>query len=159
MDKYKVEIKWAFIFIGMMLTWMVLERLSGLHSTHIDKHAIFTNFIAIPAIAIYVLALLDKRKTDYDGFMTYKQGFMAGLIITVIVTIFSPLIQILISTVISPDYFANVIEYVVQEEKMTQQEAEAYFNLQSYLVQALIGTPFMGLITTAIVAIFTKKSK
>jgi len=159
MDKYKVEIKWAFIFIGMMLTWMVLERLSGLHSTHIDKHAIFTNFIAIPAIAIYVLALLDKRKTDYGGFMTYKQGFMAGLIITVIVTIFSPLIQILISTVISPDYFANVIEYVVQEEKMTQQEAEAYFNLQSYLVQALIGTPFMGLITTAIVAIFTKKSK
>jgi len=159
MDKYKVEIKWAFIFIGMMLTWMVLERLSGLHSTHIDKHAIFTNFIAIPAIAIYVLALLDKRKTDYGGFMTYKQGFMAGLIITVIVTIFSPLIQILISTVISPEYFANVIEYVVQEGKMTQQEAEDYFNLQSYLVQVLIGTPFMGLITTAIVAIFTKKSK
>jgi len=159
MDKYKVEIKWAFIFIGMMLTWMVLERLSGLHSTHIDKHAIFTNFIAIPAIAIYVLALLDKRKTDYDGFMTYKQGFMAGLIITVIVTIFSPLIQILISTVISPDYFANIIEYTVEEGIMTQQEAVDNFNLQSYLVQALIGTPFMGLITTAIVAIFTKKSK
>ena len=159
MDKYKVEIKWAFIFIGMMLTWMVLERLSGLHSTHIDKHAIFTNFIAIPAIAIYVLALLDKRKTDYGGFMTYKQGFMAGLIITVIVTIFSPLIQILISTVISPDYFANIIEYTVEEGIMTQQEAVDNFNLQSYLVQALIGTPFMGLITTAIVAIFTKKSK
>jgi hypothetical protein len=91
--------------------------------------------------------------------MTYKQGFMAGLIITVIVTIFSPLIQILISTVISPDYFANIIEYTVEEGIMTQQEAVDNFNLQSYLVQALIGTPFMGLITTAIVAIFTKKSK
>lgn len=158
MKNYKVEIKWAFIFIGMMLSWVVMERLAGLHSTHIDKHAIFTNFIAIPAIAIYVLALLDKRKTDYGGTMTYKQGFMAGLIITVIVTIFSPLIQILISTVISPDYFANVIEYSVQEGKMTQQEAEDFFNLQSYLIQVLIGTPFMGLITTAIVAIFTKKS-
>lgn len=81
----------------------------------------------------------------------------AGLIITVIVTIFSPIIQILISTVISPDYFANMIEYSVQEGKMSQQEAEEFFNLQSYLVQVLIGTPFMGLITAAIVAIFTRK--
>ncbi|MCA1801483.1 MAG: DUF4199 domain-containing protein [Rhodothermaceae bacterium] len=157
MNKYKVEIKRAFIFIGMMLTWMILERLAGLHGSNIDKHAIFTNFIAIPAVAIYVLALLDKRKTDYNGSMTYKQGFMSGLIITVIVTIFSPLIQILIAYVISPDFFANMIVYSVQEGKMTQQEAEAYFNLQSYLVQVLIGTPFMGLITTAVVALFTRK--
>jgi hypothetical protein len=158
MNRYKIEIKWAFLFLGMMLTWMVLERLAGLHSINIEKHAVFTNFIAIPAVAIYVLALLDKRSTDYGGTMTYKQGFMAGLIITIIVTIFSPLIQILTSTVISPDYFANMIEYSVQEGKMTQQEAEDFFNLQSYLVQVLIGTPFMGLITTAIVALFTKKN-
>lgn len=157
MNKYKIEIKWALIFVGMMLTWMVLERLLGFHSTNIDKHALVTNFIAIPAIAIYVLALLDKRKTDFGGTMTYKQGFMAGLIITIIVTIFSPIIQILISTVISPDYFTNMIEYSVQEEIMSQQEAEEFFNLQNYLVQVLIGTPFMGLMTTAIVAFFTKK--
>lgn len=158
MKKYKTEIKWALIFVGMMLTWMVLEHLTGLHSTYIDKHALFTNLIAIPAVAIYVLALLDKRKTDYGGTMSYKQGFMAGLVITAIVTLFSPLIQILISIAISPDYFANMIAYAVQEEKMTQQEAEDFFNLQNYLVQVLIGTPFMGLITTAVVAFFTKKN-
>jgi len=157
MNKYKVELKWAFIFIGMMLTWMVLERLAGLHGPNIDKHPIFTNLIAIPAIAIYVLALIDKRKTDYGGTMTYRQGFIAGIIITAIVTLFSPLVQIILSTVISPDYFANMIEYSVQEGKMTQQEAEEFFNLQSYLVQVIIGTPIMGLITTAIVALFTRK--
>lgn len=158
MKKFKTEIKWALVFVGMMLTWMVLERLTGLHSTNIDKHALFTNLIAIPAVAIYVLALLDKRKTDYGGTMSYKQGFMAGLVITAIVTLFSPLIQILISVAISPDYFANMIAYAVQEEKMTQQEAEDFFNLQNYLIQVLIGTPFMGLITTAVVAFFTKKN-
>ncbi len=89
--------------------------------------------------------------------MTYKQDFMAGLIIMVIVTIFSPLVQILTSTIISPDYFANMIAYSVQEGKMTQQEAEDFFNLRSYLFQVLIGTPVMGLITTAVVALFTKK--
>lgn len=159
MNKYRIEIKWAFIFIVMMLAWMVLERLAGLHSTNIEKHAIFTNFIAIPAIIIYVLALLDKRKNYYDGYMSYKQGFISGAVITLIVTLFSPLIQYIISTIISPDYFSNMIEYSVDSEWMTRQEAEDFFNLNSYMLQVLIGTPIMGLLTTAIVAIFTKKNK
>lgn len=159
MNKYKVEIKWAIIFIVMLLLWMVMEKLTGLHDVHVDKHWIFTNFVAIPAIAIYVLALLDKRKSDYDGYMTYKQGFISGLIITIIVTIFSPLTQYIISTFITPDYFANMIEYTVTEWDMTREAAESNFNLQSYIVQALIGTPIMGLITTVVVAFFTKKNR
>lgn len=157
MKSRAIEIKWALIFFFMMLLWMLLERLTGLHGEHIDKHAIYTNFVAIPAIAIYVFALLEKRKKDYQGKMTYKQGFISGLIITLIVTVLSPLTQYITSTVITPNYFANVIEYSVQEEKMTREAAEAFFNLKSYMVQVLIGTPIMGLLTTAIVALFTRK--
>ena len=156
MNKFKIEIKWAIIFIVMMLLWMVLERLTGLHDVHIDKHPIYTNFVAILAILVYVLALLDKRKNFYNGVMSYKQGFMAGLIITLIVTAFSPLTQYITSTIISPEYFTNVINYSVNEGLMSQTEAEAYFNLKSYLVQVIIFTPIMGIVTTAIVAIFTK---
>jgi Protein of unknown function (DUF4199) len=90
MTKIKTELNWALKFTAMMLLWMVLEKLSGLHDRHIDRHAIFSNFVAIPAITIYVLALLDKRKTDYHGMMTYKQGLVSGLIITAIVTILTP---------------------------------------------------------------------
>ena len=156
MNKFKIEIKWAIIFIVMMLLWMVLERLTGLHDVHIDKHPIYTNFVAILAILVYVLALLDKRKNFYNGVMSYKQGFMAGLIITLIVTAFSPLTQYITSTIISPEYFTNVINYSVNEGLMSQTEAEAYFNLKSYLMQVIIFTPIMGIVTTAIVAIFTK---
>ena len=156
MNKFRIEIKWAIIFIVMMLLWMVLERLTGLHDVHIDKHPIYTNFVAILAILVYVLALLDKRKSFYNGVMSYKQGFMAGLIITLIVTAFSPLTQYITSTIISPEYFTNVINYSVNEGLMSQTEAEAYFNLKSYLVQVIIFTPIMGIVTTAIVAIFTK---
>ncbi len=138
---------------------MALERLAGLHDKHIDKHAIYTNFIAIPAIAIYVFALLDKRKNFYHGLMSYKQGFMTGLVITAIVTLFSPLTQYITSTFITPDYFSNAIRHVVAGGKMTQAQAEQYFNLKSYIVQALIGTPVMGIVTTAIVAIFTRKKE
>jgi hypothetical protein len=159
MKKIKIEFKWAFVFVAMMLLWMVLEKLLGLHNTHIDKHYIFTNFVAVPAITIYVFALLDKRKNFYNGVMSYKQGFVSGLIITLIVTILSPLTQYITSAVITPDYFKNIIEYSVKENKMSREDAESYFNLSSYIIQTIIFTPVMGVITTAIVAIFTRSKK
>lgn len=157
MNNLRIEIKWAIIFALMQLLWMILERLTGLHTTHIDKHAIFTNFVAIPAIAIYVLALLDKRKNFYQGIMTYMQGFKTGFIITLFVSIFSIATQYIISTIITPDYFSNIIEYSVNEGKMTQEAAEKMFNLKSYLIQAPIGALIMGVLTSAIIAIFTRK--
>jgi hypothetical protein len=153
----KIELKWATIFVGMSLLWMILEKLLGLHDKYIDKHAIFTNFIAIPAILIYVLALLDKRKNDYNGRMTYKQGVICGLIITAMVTVVSPITQYITTNIITPEYFPNVIKYSVNSGKLTQQDAENYFNLKSYIIQGLIGAPIMGIITTLIVAFFTKK--
>lgn len=156
MQKIKTEVKWALIFVGMTLAWMVLEKVTGMTSTNIDKHYIFTNFIAIPAIAVYVFALLDKKKKDYSGTMSYKQGLISGLIITAIVTVLSPLTQYITSAIIVPEYFPNIIKHVVAAGMMKQADAEAYFNLQSYIMQGLIGAPVMGLITTAIVAIFTR---
>lgn len=154
---YKIEIKWALIFVVTALVWMTLEMLSGLHDTHIDKHAIYTNLFAIPAIAIYVFALREKRDSFYGGIMSYKQGFIAGLIITLIVTILSPVTQFITSTIITPDYFANVINYAVEQGEMTRDAAESYFNLKSYIIQGVIGAPVMGLLTTAVVAFFVKK--
>jgi len=157
MKNLKIEIKWAIIFATMTLLWMLIEKATGLHDTHIDKHMVYTNFIAIPAIAVYVFALLDKRKNHYHEKMTYMQGFVCGLIITLIVTILSPLTQYITSTFITPDYFQNAIAYGVSTGKTTQEAAEGYFNLENYIIQGLIGAPVMGLLTTAIVAIFTRK--
>ncbi|MEL7123432.1 MAG: DUF4199 domain-containing protein [Bacteroidota bacterium] len=157
MKNIRIEIKWAIIFVVAQLLWMLLEKLVGLHSTHIDKHAIYTNFFGIIAIVIYVFALLDKRKNFYNGVMTYQQGFITGLIITAIVTVLTPLVQYIISTVITPEYFSNVIKYTVDSGAMNQEAAEQFFNLQSYMIQATIGAAIMGVITSAIVAIFTRK--
>lgn len=158
MKNVKIEIKWALIFAMMGLLWMWFEKICGLHAEHIEKHAIYTNFVAIPAILIYVLALLDKRKNFYKGVMSYKQGFISGLIITVIVALLSPLTQYITSTIISPEYFPNVIKYVVEHGQLTQKEAEAMFNLKLYMIFSMVGALIMGLITTAIVAIFTRRS-
>ena len=108
MQKIKIEIKWAIIFVIMMLAWMLMERLTG-------------------------------------------------LVITALITVISPLTQIITVEIISPHYFSNAMQYAVEEGKMTTEQAEKYFNLGNYIVQTVIFTPIMGIITTAIVAIFTKR--
>ena len=140
----------------MMLIWMFLERLTGLHSTNIDYHPIFTNLILLPVIAIFVMALKDKRKNFYNGSMNYRQAFFAGLIITIIVTVLNPLTQYFISTVISPHFFDNAINYAVENNKMTQVDAEQYFNLKTYIIQGTLGSLIMGLVISAIVSLFIK---
>ena len=156
--KIKIEIKWALIFVLMTLVWLTLERLFGFHDERIAFHPIATNFILIPAVTVYVLALLNKRRADYGGLMTYGQGFKSGVIISIIVTLCIPITQSIINYVITPDYFANAIAYSVAQGEVTMEEAEAFFNLKNYIIQGMIATPIIGIITSAIVAIFTKKS-
>lgn len=156
MKNIRIEIKWGVLFILVVLIWMVFEKSMGWHDVHIDKHATYSLFIAPIAIAIYVFALLDKKRNFYGGKMTYMQGFIAGLIITLVVVILSPLSQYITSTYITPDYFKNVIDYSVSSGQMEQSAAEDYFNLKSYMMQSVIGAAVMGLITSAVVAFFVK---
>ena len=160
MKNIKIEIKWAILFVVMSLLWMWLEKLVGLHSTHIDKHMYLTNLFALPAILIYVLALRDKKQNHFHGHMTYVQGLISGLIITAIVALFSPLTQWITSTIITPEYFPNVIAHAVETGYHESLEAaEAYFNLENYMKQSVIGALAMGVITSAVVALFVRSKK
>ncbi len=159
MRKIKIEIKWALVFATLGLLWMLGEKLAGLHNQHIDKHETYTLFFAIPAIAVYVFALLDKRRNYYKGTMTYMQGFVSGLIISIVVTVLSPLTQFITSYVITPEFFQNAINYVVEHGRMTQAEAESYFSMKNYIIQGLMWGIGMGVVTSAVVAIFTRKKK
>lgn len=157
MEKYSKEIKWGFIFTGVMLLWMVIERMMGWHSENIDQHVYMTNLFAIPAIAVYVFALIDKREKDYLGSMNWMQGFKSGAYVTLVAALLSPFAQVVIHTVISPDFFQNMIEYSVETGNISQENAQATFNLSNYILQGVIGTLFMGIITSAFVALFTRK--
>lgn len=157
MNKYQIEFKWAIIFSVATLAWMVLEKSLGWHDKLIGKHAIYTNLFAFVAITIYVLALLDKRKTAFHGKMNWKQGFISGIILSAIIALFSPITQYITNTSISPDYFPNAIKYIVDSGKMGQETAESYFNLKSYVLQGVFGALSMGIVTSAIVAYFVRK--
>lgn len=160
MKNIKIEIKWALIFSIMVLFWMLLEKLSGLHSEYIDYHLYLTNLFIIPAVWIMVLALKDKKKNFYNGQITYTQGLISGIILTVFIALLSPLTQWITSFVITPEYFPNVIKRSVELGYYeTTAEAEANFNYNNYVVQGMIGTLIMGVVTTAIAMIFIRSKK
>ncbi|MFZ4582749.1 MAG: DUF4199 domain-containing protein [Paludibacter sp.] len=162
MKSIKIEIKWAIIFSIAGLLWMLLEKLSGLHDKYIDYQQYITNLYAIPAIWIMVLALVDKKKNFYEGKMSYKKGLITGIILSVIIALFSPLTQWVTSYVITPEYFPNVIKRSVEiGYYKTIEEAQANFNFLNYVKQGLIGALLMGIVTTAVAMIFarTKNAK
>ncbi|MCF7825313.1 MAG: DUF4199 domain-containing protein [Candidatus Marinimicrobia bacterium] len=156
MNKFKTEIKWGLIFTCGIMLWMLLERLMGLHSTHIDKHATYSNLFAIVAVVIYVFALRDKRDQDFSGKMTYWQGLKSGVIISIIVGLLTPGVQLVSAFVISPHYFENAIRHGVANGLATLPEAEAYFNVRHYILVSTISAPMMGVVTSAVVAFFLK---
>lgn len=156
MQKYLTEIRWGVIFTAVMLLWMWAEQLAGLHGRHIAEHATYTNLFAIPAILVYVLALRQKKQRDYNGAMSWKQGTVSGLLITLVVVLLSPAAQWLTHNVITPDYFANVQAYAIAQGMMTEAEAAAYFSLNNYMLQSVIGAAIMGVLTSVIVALFLR---
>ncbi|WP_340104387.1 DUF4199 domain-containing protein [Rhodohalobacter sp. 8-1] len=157
MEKLKTEIKWGCIFTAVMLIWMAFERMMGWHGEQIEQHAMMSMIFAVFAVGIYILALLDKRNNHLNGSMTWSQGFVSGFWITMVVVVLSPLAQLLTHTIITPDFFDNMSAYATESGMMSRKDAASYFSLKSYLIQSTGGALALGIVTSAIVAIFTKK--
>ena len=157
MNNIKIELKWAIVFSVVTLVWMVLEKISGLHGKYIDYHLYLTNLFAIPAIWMMIMALKDKKKNDYNENISYKQGLVSGIILSVFIAMLSPLTQWITSYIITPEYFPNVIKRSVELGYFkTTLEAEANFNYPNYAKQGAIGALVMGILTTTIFMIFIR---
>ncbi|HON70779.1 DUF4199 domain-containing protein [Tenuifilum sp.] len=94
--------------------------------------------------------------------MSYLNGLITGIVLSLFIAILSPLTQWIISYVISPEYFPNVIKRSVElGYYKSVAEAEAFFNYKNFAIQSAIGALVMGILTTAIAMIFirTKGSK
>lgn len=160
MKPIKIEVKWAILFSIMTLLWMVMEKVAGLHGKYIDYHMYLTNLFAIPAIWIMVLALKEKKTLDYGGNITYIQGLLSGLYLSLIIAALTPLTQWITTYIITPEYFPNVIKRSVEiGYYKTTDEAVANFNYKNYAIQGTIAAFVMGLITTSIAMIFIRTKK
>ncbi len=92
--------------------------------------------------------------------MNYKQGLVAGIIISAFIALLSPFTQWITTYVITPEYFPNVIKRSVElGYYKTTAEAEAVFNYKSYAINSTIFAMIFGVATSAIAMIFLKTKK
>lgn len=136
---------------------MAFEKAMGWHDVYIDKHATYSMFYAPIALLIYFLALREKREKDFGGTMDFVQGFVSGLIMSAVIVLLTPLSQYISHVYISPDYFPNIIHHSVESGKLTRAEAEKEFHLQGYMMVSTLFSAIMGLLTSAVMALATKK--
>jgi hypothetical protein len=142
------------MFSGLNIIWMLGEKLTGLHDVHIADHAFYTNYFAVPSILLYAVAMYQKQ-TLLGGEMNFKQGFMSGLGITMIVTALTPVVQFLIHTIITPEYFINVRAFAIQEGMKTE-VADTHFTLNSYILLSVFTGFVYGIITTIFTTIMIR---
>jgi hypothetical protein len=155
--KYQTEFKWASILFTVTLLWKVFEKIMGWHGPQIEKHALYSNMYDLLFVTIFVFALLGIRKKRFAGEMTWKQGFLSGLIITVLITAVSPITQFLAHKVISPEFFPNIINLAVENGVLSSETAEAKFNLNNYILENLVGTAIIGTVCALLLPLFMMK--
>ena len=152
---YKIEIKWAVIFLIMSLLWVWVEKLYGLHGPKIEKHYLYTQLFIIPTILIYVFALREKRRKEFISGMNYRQGLITGLYVSAFITMLSPLIQLIIFEVITPGFFDSAIQYAASSGKFTQTGAESYYCLRNFILQSMTGSVVIGNTASIVIPFFT----
>jgi hypothetical protein len=157
MKSLKIEFKWATIFTITTLAWMFLEKTLGWHDEKIADHYWLSMLYMPVAIFLYILALREKRRRYYNKQLTWRQGFLSGLVVSVFAAALSPLAQYLTHHYITPEYFPNIIEYSVTNELMTLGAANEYFNITNYMMQSAIGVLVGGLVLSAIAAIILRR--
>ena len=154
----KIALKYGILFSIMTLTWLTLEYVTGFHTTLINYHPIVTNFILIPAIILFRKAMIEIKASSTEP-LAFRNYFIEGLKISLIITILSPVEQYIFSYYINPDFYHAMIENAVAGNHASREQAEAYFNFNNYVTESLIGSAFMGILFSGIGAWRMSKSK
>ncbi len=145
--------------MAISLMWSYLERSAGLHGSHIENHALYSNLFGIFAFIVYAMCIFDKKRNYYDNRMDWTRGFLSGLTLTVMIALLSPLIQYIIVEHISPDFLANMKTYYVSRNGSGKALADAMFSFRGLLLQAVFNIMSMGVVASAIIAWFARSKE
>ena len=109
------------------------------------------------AVLLYLLALREKRRRVYGGLMTWSQGFLSGLILSVFVALLSPLTEYVAYNFFTPENFNTIAQSSVTNELMTSSKMNEILNINNYRWKSAFGLLFFGIIMSIIAAFFVRR--
>lgn len=157
MKKIYIELKWAVIFSITLLCWILFEKTMGWNEEQFEDFWWLTLFFAPFAILMYLLALREKRRRVFGGEMTWIQGFISGVIISVFAALLSPLTEYVAYNFFTPDYFNTIAESSVTNDLMARTKMNNLFHINNYRWQSAFGLFGFGVLNSVIAAFFVRK--
>lgn len=157
MRKINIEIKWAVIFTIALLCWILFEKTMGWDNENISEHWWLTLLFGPFAILLYLLALREKRRIVFGESMTFLQGFISGVIISLFVALLSPLTEYIAYNILTPEYFNTIGESSVTNELMTKSRMNNLLNINNYRWQSVFGLFWFGVVNSIIAAFFVRR--
>lgn len=153
-----IEIRFAVLISLLMLLWLILEYVVGLHDRFIQYHPAITLFALVIPVACSYLAIKEKT-IQLSGAITFKQAFETGFFIAVFAAVLTVPTQFMFHKLVNPDFFRTMIDYscaraasLHMDVPKAKEEATMYFNLPSYIVQCFFSTLFFGVIISLVMA-------
>ena len=158
----KTALKWGFLTALLIFLWLTLEYLVGIQTDYIAFHPVITLLtLLIPLLCLYY-GLREEKLKDPRQF-SFSKGLLTGLLISGVAAVVGVVGQWAFHTWVNPDFFNSMITY--QESKalaqgidvlVARREAEAYYSLESYLLQSIGGALIGGAVVSAILAFFMR---
>ncbi len=153
LQSFKIEIRWSFLYTIAYLLWMVFENKMGWHDSKIGLQPLY-NLLFVPIGAFIIgLALFDKKRNYFKNEMNWKQGFISGIILAVLITVLNPVVLYITHTYISPNFFQNAINASVSET-YTVVQAQAQYNLNTAISNSVFEKLSFGVVIAAIISYF-----
>lgn len=116
---YPIELRFG-ILTGLLISAYILtEFFLGFHTAKLEIGEISGYFSGFIPLVTYYFALKQKQRDNYQGSMTFINGVVSGLLITVVVGLVLVVFFALYNTVINPEYTELGIVY--ETAKMKQQ--------------------------------------
>lgn len=153
MKKFAIEIKWGIRYAFLWILWLFIEKSSGYYDTKISDHALYSMLFTFIILFVYYVSIKEKKNDFFKGIMTWKQGCVSGIVLTIVIAILTPFCQVIFHKAIAPEFFPNMIEYSISKGNSAEM-AKSYFNLSSYILQNIFGVLSLGVVISAIVALF-----
>lgn len=152
----KREFKWALIMSILSLIWLVALMYLGFQKgSKANSFLIYSGTFYIAQFFLYLLAIAERKKKQ-RGFISRRDGFYTGLIVTLFFVILVPAIVLIFNLLINPDFFTDMAEAAVLAGENIY-EAEEQYNLWSYISNSMILGAIIGGMSSALAALLLEK--
>ena len=145
----RTEIKWVIIIFIIHALWHVLERVVGLYGDLFKYQELSSWIFLIIYAGLILLAVLDI-KSNNNGYLNRRHGFVSSLFISFILTALAPIMVGLVAYVIQPDFFNIMINNSLNAGEYRAYEAAAIdYSYWSYVKLYMAGYLLVGSLSGA----------